>query len=35
MLIHEEHDLDGFIEEEFKEMEGEEEKAKHKRIWSK
>ena len=30
MLILEEHDLDGFIKEDFKEPEGEEEKAKHK-----
>ena len=35
MLILEEHDLDGFIKEDVKELEGEEEKAKQKRIWSK
>ena len=31
MLILEEHDLDGFIKEEVKELEGEEEKEKHKK----
>ena len=31
MLILEEHDLDGFIKEDAKEPEGEEEKAKHKK----
>ena len=31
MLILEEHDLDGFIKEEAKEPQGEEEKAKHKK----
>ena len=31
MLILEEHDLDGFIKEEVKELEGEEAKAKHKK----
>ena len=33
MLILEEHGLDGFIKEEVKELEGEEETTKHKRIW--
>ena len=31
MLILEEHDLDGFIKEDVKELEGEEAKAKHKK----
>ena len=31
MLILEEHDLDGFIKEEVKKLEGEETKAKHKK----
>ena len=32
MLLLEEHDLEGYIKDEVKEPEGEEEKAKHKRI---
>ena len=34
MLILEEHDLEGYIKEDVQEPKGNEEKSKHKRIWS-